>query len=337
MISKFKHFLLALATALSLLVSAPANAALACHGTLFNPLLADWTNVFPITVFGVRLGPNILKDPPYMYEPAVCVCPSIFGIPLPGIGVTYWQPLYLAEIERTPGCLSTLGGVNVLPGFEMLGNHSNSSSDNQQTVNRMQVHQYEYPLFAMMDLFTSFTCTKFTGFSVGLLTEPLYNFQDDTWGVVFTPEAVLFADPVMQLAGPVDAVASEFSFPLDFLHWVAGSWGSVYPFTLNAPQANTDWSSNNLVLAKAIAWQARVGMMWTTIGPTAMCFPHPSPVWIKSQFRFNQVHPFYKVGKAVVTGASPVGTFPPVESYPTHESTAFLIWQGAQCCLKPLP
>lgn len=313
-----------------------------CSGKIFNPMTdIDWNNTFPITIAGVAVNSSVGNtDSPLMKAmPPVCTCPSILGIPMVGIGVTFWQPMYLSEIERTPGCMSSMGGVNALPGYGLLASEQSNSNDDVGggSVNRMQVHWYEYPVFAMFDMMKSLTCTNPSGFNVGYMTEVDPLWQDDVWGAVFSPESVLFANPIATAACAVDAVASSISYPLDSLFWCAGSWGNLYPLTGNSSHGGDPFTLNNQIQAKFIAKSHRMGLMWQTIGPTAICSSHINPVWVKSQYRYNQVGPIPRRGKAVGTGSSGLFQFPPITNVPTKESTTNLIWQGQQCCLKGIP
>jgi conjugal transfer pilus assembly protein TraU len=329
------------AAALLAASSAQAVVPAICDGKLFNPLTdADWNNVFPITIAGVPLGAGTNPINPLMAAmPPVCVCPTIFGFPFVGIGVTYWQPLLVAEIERRPGCLSSLGGINVLPGYSML--HSEQSvggAGRGKSTNRMQVHLYSYPLFSMLDMMKTVACKAPSGFNLAYVTEVDPLWQDDAWGAVFAPEAALFANPIAQAACAVDAVASAMGMPLDAMFWCAGSLGGVYPLTGNSQHSGDPFTLNNQVLSKFMARHHRMGLQWQTIGPTAICFSHPNPVWVKSQYRFNQVGPIPRRGRSVAPGDSgKLYQFPPVTNIPTQEHTINLIWQGQQCCLKPIP
>lgn len=309
-----------------------------CQGSFFNPITdTNWNYMYPITIAGVSTGANM--NPPIMYEPPICVCPSkMFGIPTPGIGISYWEPLQLVEVERSAGCMSTLGGLSILSSYGMLdGERIEGSSTDGGSIGRMQVHQYEYPVFALLDFFTSFTCLKLPEYNVGWMTEVDPFWQDDLWSVVYNPEAILFANPVAQLACSVDAVAASAAFPLDALYWCAGSWGSIYPLTGNAGQSQSSQGSNALVLSKFLARQSRLGLIQMTVGPTAQCFGHYTPVLVKNQFRVNPVAPrAYRMPKPIYIGASEWqwGYAPPA-NYPTRESSAYLMWQGKQCCLHP--
>ena len=312
-----------------------------CSGTLFNPLTdTDWNNLFPITIAGVEVPGGGNSDPPLMKAmPPICTCPTVFGFPMIGIGVTYWQPLFISEVERRPGCLSSLGGVNVLPGYSMLHSEQSANGEKESNeVNRMQVHWYEYPVFGLLEMMKDVSCTGSSGFNLAYLTEVDPLWQDDLWGAVFTPESAIFANPVATLACSVDAVASTLDYPMDSMFWCAGSWGNTYPMTGNSSHSGDPFTMNNQLQAKFIARNHRMGLGWQTIGPSAICSSHINPVWVKSQYRYNQVAPVIRKGRAVVTGSSgKVFQFPPVTNMPTQEHTINLIWQGQQCCLKPIP
>jgi conjugal transfer pilus assembly protein TraU len=328
--------------AIALAVTGSAHAVVpgACSGQFFNPIAhTNWNDMFPITVAGMRVSAGGNSTPPLMaVMPPVCVCPTSLGFPFVGIGITYWQPLYISEVEHRPGCLSSLGGIDVLTGaFDMLAGEGTTRGGPQRS-NRMQIHWFEYPLFSMLDMMKAISCRSRSGFNLAYMTEIDPLWQDETWSAIFTPESAVFANPVAQAACAVDSVASTFSHSLDPLFWCAGSWGSVYPMAGNASHAGDSFTLNNQVQAKFLARNHRMGLQMQTIGPTAICLSHPNPVWIKSQYRFNQVAPVNRRGRSVNTGNyGRMFTFPPVTNAPTQEHTVNLIWQGQQCCLMPLP
>lgn len=334
-----------LIAAAAMLIGGVANATVPaiCTGKFFNPISdPDWNTIFPITIAGARIvGSSGNTNPPLMEAmPPVCVCPTIlFGIPFVGIGITYWQPTYIAEIERRPGCLSTLGGVSVLSSYANLHSEvSTTGSKRASDANRMQMHWYEYPIMELFEDFESIYCKNKSGYNLAYVTEVDPLWQDDLWGAIFSPESSLFASPPAQAACAVDAVASSFDFSLDPLFWCAGAWGPVYPMTGNSQHTGELFAVNNQLAAKFIARSHRMGLNWQTIGPSAICSSHINPVWVKSQYRYNQVAPINRRGRAVVTGSNgKLFQFPPVTNVATQEHTINLIWQGQQCCLKPIP
>lgn len=341
-LQKLKHFSLAILTLLTLsLLPLTSQAVIPsiCEGRIFSPITdTDWNNIFPITVMGMRYTANGNSNSPLMdMMPPVCVCPTyLMGMPFFGIGVTYWEPSYISEIERRPGCLSSLGGIPILPQFGMLASENAQTSPNgAKTTSRMQVHWYEYPIMALIDYFADLVCRTPSGVALAYVTEIDPYWQSDVLASIASPEDVLFTNPVAQFACSIDAVSSSFGYPLDPLFWCAGSWGSVYPMSGNSSIAGDPFTTNNQLQAKFIARNHRVGVMFQTIGPTAICFSHINPIWVKSQYRYNQVAPLPRYGRAVTTGD--IGrtlTFPPITNLPTQEHTTNLIWQGQQCCVR---
>ena len=326
----------------ALLLAGVTNAATVpptCEGEFFNPMSdTDWNNMFPITIAGAQITTGNTVAPLMAAMPPVCVCPTVFGFPFVGIGITYWQPLYVVEIERRPGCMSSMGSTSILQNYsDLASEQAGTSGQRNKSTSRMQVHWYEYPLFAMMDMMSSIGCKSSSGYNLGYLTEIDPMWQDDMWSAIFTPESSLFSSPLANLICAVDAVASSLAFTLDPLFWCAGAWGPVYPFTGNSSHTGDPFKLNNQIQAKFIARNHRLGLSWQTIGPTAVCGSHPNPIWIKSQHRYNQVGPIPRKGRAVVTGDDGrIFTYPPITNVPTKEHTINLIWQGQQCCVKAI-
>lgn len=347
MMNKFARIMLAALIAASSITSSfavagsSAAASADCHGRFFNPLSdTNWDDMFPITIMGFALDllGTGLSNPPIMNEPMICMCPSdLFGMTLPGIGITYWEPLYVAEVTKSPGCLITLGGDKVLSGYtNEQGPAKGSFSSSGDTGDRSQMHWYVYPLFGLIDAAITSVCKNSSaGFDLVGITEINPIWQNDIWSSIFAPESSLFANIPMQLACLVDAVTSSFQMPMDPLFWCAGTWGSAYPLSGNPNSKQSDQQGNALELAKYIAWQARMGMLLTTVGPQATCFSTYSPIWIKSQFRVDPIWPIPNYTDGIVIGETPIrwGMVPPA-NFPLNQDSAYLIWNGEQCCLR---
>lgn len=314
-----------------------------CTGEMFNPFSdADWSYIYPITIAGAAMTTGN-TDPPLMKAAgAICECPSalLWGYPMVGVVLSYWEGMYIQEIERRPGCLRSMGGLSILEGYSTLASEQsdNNSVDLGKSANRMQIHWYEYPLFSLLDMLLDTECPGSSSFNLVNMTELDALWQDDLWGAVFAPEASLFGNLSSIASCGVDSVASSLDFPLDELFWCAGSWGSIYPLTGNSGHSGDPFIMNNQLGAKYIARSHRMGLMMQTIGPSAVCSPHINNIWVKSQYRYNQVAPIPRKGRAVVTGSN--GRYfqtPAVTNAPTKEYTVNMIWQGKQCCLKAIP
>lgn len=313
-----------------------------CSGRFFNPITdPNWDYAFPISIAGVRTGKSMGGDPPMMRMSPVCTCPGHLGIPAVGIGITYWNPKYIAEVERDPMCMSSLGGIKLGAMFDMESSEqqptaSLNTKDSKGNVTRMQAHWYEYPLYAMLELFTEFCGNSSTGFNLAWISEVDPTHQSDIWGAIFAPEAALFGGLLANAACAADSIAATVAWPLDPLFWCVGAWGPAYPMTGNATVSNSAMAVNGVVLAKFMEKQYRAGAMLATIGPLAKCRSHYTPVWFKSQLAINQIYPVRtnKVKSKIFPGKSEFtwGLWPPANR-PTKESSYYLLWNGQQCCL----
>ncbi len=332
-----------LAGAAAFLIASAACAAIAptvCHGKLFNPITdTNWNDFIPLTIMGMQMGPN--GNPPEIYVPPICVCPGAFGIPSPGIGISYWQPTYIAEVERNAGCAASLGGgVSLFSGYSLenseqayTGSDGGTSESSQST--RMQIHWYKYPMFSFFSAFNDLGCRSSGGFALAYATEIDPTWQNDLWAGLYSPEAGLFANLPANTACIADAIAANVAYPIDALFWCAGSWGNVYPFSGNSNESQTPFQVDNLELAKFIARLAREGLAWQTIGPSTICGAHVNPIWIKSQYRVDEVYPVITRGSPLVVGALPFKQVPGlITNTPVNTSMVDLIWQGRECCVR---
>lgn len=315
---------------------AAANAAV-CNGDMEMLMNLDLNTLFPVTIMGMQMTAAGNTNSPLMdMMGPICVCPTyLFGMPFYGITASYWEPVFLSEIERRPGCLSSLGGVSILSSYSALHSELNSQDTNGVSVNRMQVHWYEYPLMYIVDYFETMVCRSKGGVALAYVTEIDPYWNNDVLSALFTPEGEIFGNVLAEFACAVDSVTASLGYPLDPLFWCAGTWGPVYPFSGNSSHVGDQFSVNNLIQAKFLARSHRLGVQMQTIGPSAVCYSHSNPIWIKSQYRYNQVGPFPRKGRAVQTGD--FGRFftqPFVTNVPTQEHTVNIIWQGKQCCIR---
>lgn len=300
-----------------------------CRGQQFNPVSdVNFNFMYPITVAGVSVGPG--SNPPTVMTASECICPShIYGEPTVGVLSSYWEPLFLAEVAQEGGCFSTLGGQNVMEEYKVLSSAADTTNDRE----KMQVHWYKYPLFSIIGMALDFSCSANEGFAVGYVTEVDPSHQSDAWATVLAPEAVLFANPIATLACVPDAVAAQFGFPLDPLFWCIGAQGPLYPFSGSSTVFNTPQKGNTSILYKFMGKQHRMGGLFQTNGPSAICMSHPNPILVKSQYRINPVAPVPYRGQPVYIGGldSIWASMPPL-NYPSREDSAYMIWVVKQCC-----
>ena len=294
---------------------------------------ANYNNFFPVSVLGIQISPAGAKNPPLMVRSPVCLCPSHFGITLPGIMVTYWSPVYVYEAEDDPGCYPTISGATILPGFE--GQRGAGATEDHTVSLKRQGHFYSYPLFAFMKMFESGVCqdqNQIVNLAYTTEVDPLWH--SDLWTSVLNPEAVLFNNIIADLACIPDAIATNLGITLDPIFWCSGG-KNVYPHAGGNERSDSNENLNMITMTKFLMRHHRVAALWQSIGPSAVCFTHPNPVMPKSQYRPDPIWPFPKgFGRNLVMGTHPLlwGT---VANVPTQEGSVFLIWKAVQCCVRP--
>lgn len=314
----------------------PSTGEVTCTGKEFDleddP---DWNNLYPITWGGSKLGNNNAQ-PPWMAMPRICYCESRwFGQKLPGLGVTYWEPTTLVEIQRDPGCSPTQGGKVILKGYGSLLSANNEARDEQQ-YNRMQIHEYIFPILGVLNIFSGISCMNPSSFALRSLTETsdAWNMGSG-WQAALSPRSALIATPVAQAACGIEAAALYArGWHMNFMDWCIGGWGSSAVLGGDVNVADSSWHSNGLSYFKYRQMQAAYGQIWTSIGPGARCNSFPSPIMDKAQVRYNQVGPWPLYGKPIRMGDLPIGVNTTVTNSPVKDSTDVVIWEGKQCCIR---
>lgn len=315
----------------------------ACKGSVWNPITTNWNNALPITTAGVSSGGGVANPAAMKTMPAICMCKIIPpGIPVPGVGITYWEPLYVAEVTNMPGCLSSMGGLQVLPPVMASASASSASftgaedgdGGSEGNLLNMQVHWYEYPIFAILDVMGGGLCQSgLSGFAFGGMTEVMPFWQNEILAAKMFPLTHLVANPIADMACIPDTFAANIRQPIDTLFWCAGNQGNLFPpIGWNSNLENGIADTNLLFLGKFMNTYAYSGALLTTIGPGAVCQAHYSPFLTRSQFRFDPIQPVPST-RTVTMGMNTMlwSSTPPLNIGDRIDNN-FLIWQGKQCC-----
>ncbi|MBL0941405.1 MAG: TraU family protein [Alphaproteobacteria bacterium] len=316
---------------LFLLFQFPLNAN--CVGRFVNPI-SDicWSCIFPITIGGVKVSSSG-EDTPNP-EGLVCYCkaPPRIGIP-----ISFWEPVRLIDITRTPYCMVNMGGIVMGPHKGVIGRgsvgHSHSSSGGMKQ-SFYQIHWYIYPLIYWLELLTDFICMEKSEFDVAYLTEldPLWN--DDELSFIINPEAALFGNPIAQAACAADCVLASTGFSNDLLFWCGGCQGSLYPFTGTVPAHSSGVQASLLLVERFIAKLHREGLLRGYVGAKGLCDKYPMPVIRKTQYKTQMVYPI----PSTIRGCHPLGRFDLLWSsgkqFPYKgEDYGYVIWRKRNCCL----
>ncbi len=293
-----------------------------------------WSCILPLRISGVNIATYGSEwVPSGASTKSVCVCNDKLGVPHVGVVTSFWEPVRLIEFERTPGCLSTLGGVSMFSNSLKHGSHgSGNVQDKAMTFNHY--HYYSFPLLYMLDLFTGKGCNPggYSDMDLMYLSELDPTWNDPELALFANPEALLFTNAAGVASCISDAVSSLAGSPMDSLFWCAGTWGQVYPITGQIQGDSGVLRSTSLSAVRVLAQLHRRGFAWQTMGDEALCDGVVSTYFPKAQYKFTEVFPVaeaassHKVGELVESWGS--GKIIPAAG----EDPIYLIWRWLDCC-----
>lgn len=298
--SHFSGIVAAVFVALTLFLSAENAEAATCKGTPLNPITdVCWHCMFPFRVGGFQFGRGA-DSAPGKIDPVMCECFTSGQYDHTagnawGLSTAFWEHARIIETVKEPWCMPALGtslgggteGLNkLLAGSNKTAHASSTESDYAN----QQVHYYYFPVWQLLNLFVDFPCIEKKPFDVAYMTEvdPMWN--DDALSFILNPEALLFGNPITQLACMADTVAATAGAPLDPLFWCQGAWGSSYP--LNGSSTVTNPTALNASMASRMLYKlGREGLLWDTAVDNCMPEGVPTPIWNKGHYRLQIARP----------------------------------------------
>jgi len=274
----------------------PGRVLAVCQGSSLNPMDdVCWDCIYPIKIGGETIveGNSLNGEAPSSADASVCECP----IPVApyvrfGITASLWEPARMIETVKDPYCFPAIGGNaggNNSGGF-LRGTHSHvqgKGGEAQDASVFAQAHWWIMPFWSIMEALLDYECLEVAGVDVGYITEVDPYWQDDVMTAIFQPEALLFANPVAQLACMADAVASQY-LPLSPLFWCMGSWGSAYPLTGHIN--DNDYVQGNAAVAGRLIYKLNRELVICDPG-VWYCFCVPTPIWVKHNYRIQIARP----------------------------------------------
>jgi conjugal transfer pilus assembly protein TraU len=320
---------------LLIFIMIPGYAHAICGGKPLNPITdVAYQSIFPMKIAGVKLGMNDTGaiDLPDLADKPVCACPGeILGAPRPGITLEFWEPTIMLETVKDPFCIASLGiQIPPPPGFILPG--SNQGTGSGAEFSSVQGHYYKFPVWALLELMTDFVCVEGGSFDLAWLTEVDPLWQDDSLSALFAPETLLFANPIAILSCIPDAVSSTVGLPIDALFWCMGAWGNTYP--MNGHVGISDQITANAATAARLVYQEARSLQLQD-GAIALCTEIPTPIWVKSHYRYQIAKPVRDIGAGVIGRSALLweyGKNPMVGGTSAPDNFTWIVFKKRTCC-----
>lgn len=286
---------------------------------------------FPLTVGGVSIITGPMSDPNPSKGNIICICP--FPPPIfqrIGVPVSFFEPSRMIDIVSEPYCFPSLGFSLGSNNKGTLGGQKNTQGNSSKHT-FMQSHYTIFPVYSILEFLVDFSCVISTGTDVGYITEidPMWN--SDTLGAYLSPEALLFGNPITNLACVADSATASSGHPLDLLFWCLGGWGNAYPLTGHKPSSNSYIQDSAAIAAKLLYKLHRELILWSNSGVAGLCHPYPEPIWRKTEYRIQPILPIALNTAMVIGRAGALWTT--LKDYPnSYNNFAYLIFKKLDCC-----
>lgn len=296
-----------------------------CTGKLFNPVTdIDGSCLFPLTVGKNKVVSSHLPDTPNP-DKAFCTCP---GNPTPKIGVpfSYWEPIGLVDITRSPYCMVNLGDIKI-------GNSSKQGTISLNTATNtssfFHVHWVQYPVMKALGLFPS-SCREEGNMKILYMSELDPTWNDSALALQLFPETASLSSVEAQKACAADALAANTGLPNDQLFWCAGSQGTLLPLTGHVGAHIGGVQASVLLLERLILKLHRMGLLEDS-SPDHLCNTKQYPMLPKSRYRYQMVYP--KKTECQPFSRSTMTWGAGLESPSSMENYGYVVWRKRNCCI----
>ncbi len=290
---------------------------------------ADYTAMFPLKVSGITFASGRIPDEFSSVNAPICNCP--FPPPIfqrIGLPVGFYEPNKLIEVVKDPYCFPLMGfGGSSSDDGTLAGTSGDDGVGNQSTF--FQGHYYHFPLYKLLEMFIDSMCFESEDFDIAYITEvdPLWN--SDTLSAIINPEALLFGNPIANLACMASSVsAAVANIPLDILFWCKGSWGNAYPLT--GQTGGDGYVEGSASVAASLIYKLhRQLVAWASWG--YLCSKYPAPIWTKSAYRLQLISPIPSPYASVIGTTGTLWSFgknPPF----VGDNFGYLIFKKRECC-----
>ncbi|WP_242349065.1 TraU family protein [Mucispirillum schaedleri] len=230
----------------------------------------------------------------------LCMCqvpPPVFE--RLGVTMSFWNNVGMIDTSSIPYCFPQLGqyldlggtvggSLEALTGKAGIGGANQfgkrSSGGKQKGDQFISAHTHFASFTNLMKIVSDaifsmcFSADMATNISPQM-SEVFFWWQNDEWGVLKNPEALLVANPIATAACMAESLSvSILGTSLDPLFWCMGSWGSLYPITMNVG-SGTPLTSYAMLAARNLSERFQLAMLMDTTGYQMLngyCQPYPT-------------------------------------------------------------
>lgn len=304
-----------------------------------------WSCMFPMKMGGLDLKSIGQEDWDTGTKP-VCGCSGSATV---GVSTSFWEPAIIVDVRTQPGCLTTLGGLQLPFGGKQTGaNWDRTNSGINQ--NFRQSTYYVSPIMYLLQAVLDDSCSDRSAFDVAWMSEVDPTWNDDELAMIRAPLAFAFGSIPATIAGAADAVAANAGFPISEIFWYAGSWGPIYPMNGTAVRYSDDTFGRLIttrMLAMAHDMSELAGLFakggGKSYGKSAMCTELPSawvpePIMNKRQYKISRIYPVPQTSKIKGLCCSPIGRstllVEPGTGIPTnkYKDFGYMVYRKRDCC-----
>jgi conjugal transfer pilus assembly protein TraU len=333
-----QKFLCCLLVTLWLIISFTNTSWAVCESRFVN-LVSDicWNCMFPLKIGGVTVFGTTQPDTVDIDAAGgntICTCTGSAGVNIPGLTVSFWEPVRIIDAVMDPWCFPAFGmEINGITGSGQLrGTVGRSSPKRASGGYFAQVHDLHFPVWSILDLFIDVPCITEGDFDISYMSELDATWQDDFLALLLNPEALVFGNPATQFACMADAVQTATGLPRDELFWCMGQWGSAYPLTGHVGTANQVLGPA-AAASRLIYRLIRTGIMCDHAIDPCRCMR--LPIWRKSHYRLQILRPRANTGTTIRIGEpSPLWeSMQSVSGEKGSENFSFLLFRKVNCCV----
>ena len=305
-----------------------------CTGAFPNPLTdICYDCMFPMTLGGGLINLGVQGDD---YDTGagtnpICACANNLSV---GTPVSFWEPRYMVDVTNIAGCMPLMGAVQISLSGSDLQNGAISGGDTSAKTAFMQLNEYINPVMTALGIISASPCLDNRSFDIPFMSWADPTWNDDTLALILTPYAFAFSGMTSIAAEIPDSIQATVGFPNQYLFWVAGAWGEMYPLTGNVNVANTPEQVSHLLIARILAKLHAAGTQQSSAGQGALqacnAFGVPELIMDKRQYKTNRVFPFSD-GMCTPIGR-PLFLQEAGAARPTDKDYGYFVFQRKDCC-----